>query len=88
LGTGRTFRPGLRVDIVLKQERRAGRLKRGTVREVLTESSQHPHGVKVRPETCEAGRVKKVVEESWASRRRLSGAAESAFPDESPFASK
>ena len=57
-------RPGLRVDIVLKQDQRTGRLTRGTVREVLTKSPHHPHGIKVRLETGEVGRVKRVVEES------------------------
>ena len=40
-------RPGLRVDIVLKQDQRAGRLTRGVVKDILTKSSYHPHGVKV-----------------------------------------
>ena len=41
-------RPGLRVDIVLKQDQRTGRLTRGVVKDVLTKSSYHPHGIKVR----------------------------------------
>lgn len=57
-------RPGLKVDIVLKQDQRTGRLTRGTVREVLTKSAHHPHGIKVRLETGEVGRVKEVIEES------------------------
>jgi uncharacterized repeat protein (TIGR03833 family) len=56
-------RPGLKVDIVLKQDQRSGRLTRGVVRDVLTKSSYHPHGIKVRLETGEVGRVKEVVEE-------------------------
>ena len=56
-------RPGLRVDIVLKQDQRTGRLTRGVVKEVLTKSSYHPHGIKVRLETGEVGRVKEVVGE-------------------------
>ena len=58
------IRPGLKVDIVLKQDQRTGRLTRGTVKDVLTKSSYHPHGIKVRLETGEVGRVKGVVEES------------------------
>jgi uncharacterized repeat protein (TIGR03833 family) len=50
-------RPGLTVDIVLKQDQRTGRLTRGVVRDVLTKSSFHPHGIKVRLETGEVGRV-------------------------------
>ena len=57
------IRPGLRVDIVLKQDQRTGRLTRGVVKDVLTKSSYHPHGIKVRLETGEVGRVKEVVGE-------------------------
>ncbi len=57
-------RPGLKVDIVLKHDQRTGRLTRGTVKEVLTKSAYHPHGIKVRLETGEVGRVKEVVAES------------------------
>lgn len=56
-------RPGLRVDIVLKQNQLTGRLTRGIVNDVLTKSSYHPHGIKVRLETGEVGRVKEVVGE-------------------------
>lgn len=54
-------RPGLTVDIVLKQYQRTGRLTRGIVKDVLTNSPFHPHGIKVRLETGEVGRVKEVV---------------------------
>jgi uncharacterized repeat protein (TIGR03833 family) len=54
-------RPGLTVDIVLKQDQRAGRLTRGVVKDVLTKSSSHPHGIKVRLETGEVGRVKEII---------------------------
>ena len=57
-------RPGLKVDIVLKQDQRTGKLTRGTVKDVLTKSSFHPHGIKVRLETGEVGRVKEILEES------------------------
>ncbi|HJU55127.1 MAG TPA: YwbE family protein [Pyrinomonadaceae bacterium] len=57
-------RPGLKVDIVLKQDQRTGKLTRGTVKDVLTKSSYHPHGIKVRLETGEVGRVKEIVGES------------------------
>lgn len=56
-------RPGLTVDIVLKQDQRTGRLTRGVVKDVLTNSSHHPHGIKVRLETGEVGRVKEVFGE-------------------------
>jgi uncharacterized repeat protein (TIGR03833 family) len=57
------IKPGLKVDIVLKQDQRSGKLTRGTVKDVLTKSSHHPHGIKVRLETGEVGRVKEIVEE-------------------------
>jgi uncharacterized repeat protein (TIGR03833 family) len=54
-------RPGLRVNIVLKHDQRTGRLTRGVVKDSLTKSPCHPHGIKVRPETGEVGRVKEVI---------------------------
>jgi uncharacterized repeat protein (TIGR03833 family) len=54
-------RPGLTVDIVMKQDQRTGRLTRGVIKDVLTKSSHHPHGIKVRLETGEVGRVKEVI---------------------------
>jgi uncharacterized repeat protein (TIGR03833 family) len=54
-------RPGLTVDIVLKQDQRTGRLTRGVVKDVLTKSPRHPHGIKVRLETGEVGRVKEII---------------------------
>ncbi|HEX8338428.1 MAG TPA: YwbE family protein [Pyrinomonadaceae bacterium] len=57
----KNVRPGLTVDIVLKQDQRTGRLTRGVVKDVLTKSPQHPHGIKVRLETGEVGRVKEIV---------------------------
>jgi uncharacterized repeat protein (TIGR03833 family) len=41
----RDERPGLTVDIVLKQDQRTGRLTRGVVKDVLTKSPHHPHGI-------------------------------------------
>ena len=54
-------RPGLTVDIVLKQDQRTGRLTRGIVKDVLTKSHSHPHGIKVRLETGEVGRIKEII---------------------------
>jgi uncharacterized repeat protein (TIGR03833 family) len=56
------IRPGLQVDIVTKQDQRSGRRTRGIVKEILTNSSHHPHGIKVRLETSEVGRVQKIVD--------------------------
>ncbi len=58
------IKPGLVVDIVLKQDQRSGKVTRGAVKDVLTKSSQHPHGIKVRLETGEVGRVKEIIDES------------------------
>lgn len=60
-GTRRSdIRPGLRVLIVLKQDQRTGQLTEGIVREILTKSPVHPHGIKVRLEKGEIGRVKEI----------------------------
>ena len=50
--------PGLKVSIVLKQDQRTGKLTKGIVRNILTKSSTHPHGIKVRLKNGLVGRVK------------------------------
>ena len=55
------IKPGLTVDIVLKQEQRTGKRTRGVVKDILTSSAQHPHGIKVRLETGEVGRVQAII---------------------------
>jgi uncharacterized repeat protein (TIGR03833 family) len=59
----KNVRPGIRVNIVMKQDQRTERLTRGIVKDVLTKSPYHPHGIKVRLETGEVGRVKEIVKE-------------------------
>ena len=54
--------PGLRVRIVLKKDQRSGKLTEGIVKDILTKSPTHPHGIKVRLESGEVGRVKEVWE--------------------------
>ena len=49
--------PGLEVDIVLKQDQRTGKTTRGVVKDLLTNSSSHPHGIKVRLADGQIGRV-------------------------------
>lgn len=49
---------GANVSIVLKEHQKSGKLTNGIVKEILTNSSNHPHGIKVRLETGEVGRVK------------------------------
>ena len=51
---------GLKVSIVLKQDQRSGKLREGIVRDILTKSATHPHGIKVRLENGLVGRVKLV----------------------------
>lgn len=50
------------VLIVLKQDQRTGKLTKGIVKDILTKSSDHPHGIKVRLEDGQVGRVKEIVE--------------------------
>ncbi len=60
-GTKRSdIKPGLRVSIVTKQDQRTGKLTDGIVKDILTKSPTHPHGIKVRLQTGEVGRVKKI----------------------------
>ncbi len=54
---------GAEVQIVLKQDQRTGELTHGFVQRILTKSSFHPHGIKVRLEDGQVGRVKGVIEE-------------------------
>ena len=54
---------GGNVRIVLKKDQRSGKLTVGKVKEILTNSSFHPHGIKVRLEDGQVGRVKEIVEE-------------------------
>ena len=58
------IKPGLTVDIVLKQDQRTGRTTRGIVKDILTNSPTHPHGIKVRLQDGQVGRVKAIVSEN------------------------
>ena len=61
-GRNRTdIRPGARVKVVQKQDQRSGKLTEGTVKDILTNSSSHPHGIKVRLVSGVVGRVKEVL---------------------------
>ncbi|WP_319508542.1 YwbE family protein [uncultured Methanolobus sp.] len=51
---------GLSVGIVLKQDQKSGNITRGVVRKILTNSSSHPHGIKVQLEDGRVGRVKEI----------------------------
>jgi uncharacterized repeat protein (TIGR03833 family) len=52
---------GSDVDVIQKQDQRTGKLTRGIVQRILTKSATHPHGIKVRLESGEVGRVKWVL---------------------------
>ncbi|MDG6223821.1 MAG: YwbE family protein [Candidatus Bathyarchaeota archaeon] len=52
---------GMRVNIVLKQHQRTGRLTEGVVKDILTNSSTHPHGIKVRLTDGKVGRVQSIL---------------------------
>jgi uncharacterized repeat protein (TIGR03833 family) len=57
------IRPGMLVDIVLKADQATGRLTRGVVQDILTKSASHPHGIKVRLQDGQIGRVQQVWDE-------------------------
>ena len=61
----RNIRLGLTVDIVLKKDQGSGQLTRGVVRDILTKSARHPHGIKVRLVDGQVGRVKKIFNGSY-----------------------
>jgi uncharacterized repeat protein (TIGR03833 family) len=52
---------GIEVKIVLKADQRTGLLTEGIVKDILTNATNHPHGIKVRLESGEVGRVKEIV---------------------------
>ena len=59
--TRSNIKPGMTVLIVLKQDQRTGKLTEGIVKDILTKSPTHPHGIKVRLESGAVGRVKEIV---------------------------
>ena len=56
------IKPGMAVLIVLKKDQPTGKLTRGVVKDILTKSPTHPHGIKVRLQSGEVGRVKEIME--------------------------
>ena len=59
--TRSNLKPGMTVLIVLKQDQATGKLTRGIVKDILTKSPNHPHGIKVRLVDGQVGRVKEIV---------------------------
>jgi uncharacterized repeat protein (TIGR03833 family) len=61
-GTQRaSIKTGMLVRIVLKKDQSTGKLTEGIVKDILTKSQTHPHGIKVRLQSGEVGRVKEIV---------------------------
>jgi uncharacterized repeat protein (TIGR03833 family) len=60
----KNIRPGMTVAIVLKQDQRTGRETLGVVKDLLTNSHTHPHGIKVRLTDGQVGRVKRILPDS------------------------
>lgn len=56
------LKPGMRVNIVLKKDQRSGKLTQGVIKNLLTKSPTHPHGIKVRLEDGQVGRVKEILD--------------------------
>ena len=55
------IKQGLKVNIVLKQDQRSGKLTSGIVKDILTNSPTHPHGIKVRLQAGQVGRVQEIL---------------------------
>jgi uncharacterized repeat protein (TIGR03833 family) len=62
--TRSNIKPGITVLIVLKQDQRTGKLTKRIIKDILTKSPTHPHGIKVRLVDGQVGRVKEIVEQS------------------------
>ncbi len=67
--TRASIKPGTVVMIVLKKDQRTGTLTRGEVKDILTKSSTHPHGIKVRLTSGQVGRVKQLFLERGQEER-------------------
>ena len=65
--TRSNIKPGVTVLIVLKQDQRTGKLTKGVVKDILTKSPNHPHGIKVRLQDGQVGRVKEIINNTEAS---------------------
>ncbi len=55
------IKQGMKVNIVLKQDQRSGKLTQGIVKKLLTNSPTHPHGIKVMLNSGEVGRVQEIL---------------------------
>lgn len=59
--TRSNIKPGISVLIVLKQDQHSGKLTQGIVKDIFTKSPNHPHGIKVRLQDGQVGRVKEII---------------------------
>jgi uncharacterized repeat protein (TIGR03833 family) len=57
----KNIHPGIEVEIILKLDQRTGKTTRGIVKDILTNSPNHPHGIKVRLQDGQVGRVKTII---------------------------
>lgn len=57
----REIHPGMEVEVILKSDQRTGKRTCGIVKEILTNSSYHPHGIKVRLQSGQVGRVQEII---------------------------
>ncbi len=62
--TRTNLKPGMTVLIVLKQDQRTNKLTKGIIKDILTKSPNHPHGIKVRLQDGQVGRVKEIVNDT------------------------
>ena len=61
-GTERSLiKPGIKVAIVLKKDQKSGKVTEGIIMDILTNSESHPHGIKVRLQNGDVGRVKRIL---------------------------
>ena len=58
------IKQGLKVRIVLKKDQKSGKLTEGVIKDILTKSPSHPHGIKVRLTSGDVGRVKEIADDT------------------------
>jgi len=69
------IRPGQQVEIVLKKDQRSGKRTVGVVKDILTSSAYHPHGIKVRLENGQIGRVQAILSKEINDEQDAAGEA-------------
>ncbi len=73
----KNIHPGLRVEIILKQDQRTGKRTVGVVKDILTSSAYHSRGIKVRLEDGQIGRVQAILSEEPGRERNAADEASS-----------